>query len=155
MERETDVEDIIAAIEGRLLYNSIVGQAPYLHQYLFGNDWVARVANLIPVLNKLNSSRYIVAFAAKQLKRYESNESNTIPIKDMLDRFKKFKDEEQLIDDSEMLSHASSNMYAHIVFFIPSYFRKILTCFTTDSRQIRRSRHDRHLASRHLLLPLP
>ena len=31
METETDVNNIIAAIEGRLVYNSIVGQVPWLH----------------------------------------------------------------------------------------------------------------------------
>jgi hypothetical protein len=110
MEQERDVDNIIAAIEGRLVYNSIVGQAPWLHGFLFGNPFVSWIANLIPAVRVMNSSKEIVAFAARQLKRYEKQEFNTVPLKDMLDRFKRFKDGEQLIDDSTMLSHASTNM---------------------------------------------
>lgn len=38
MEQEKDVDHIIEAIEGRLVYNAIIGQAPYLHKYLFGKS---------------------------------------------------------------------------------------------------------------------
>jgi hypothetical protein len=41
MEQERDINNIIAAIEGRLVYNSIIGQAPWLHKYLFGNTIIA------------------------------------------------------------------------------------------------------------------
>lgn len=37
MEQETDVGGIIEAIEGRLMYNSVIGQAPYLDDFLLGN----------------------------------------------------------------------------------------------------------------------
>ncbi|KAL2414082.1 Cytochrome P450 monooxygenase [Exophiala dermatitidis] len=37
MEQEMDVQGIINAIEGRLAYNSVVGEAPVLHKYLLGN----------------------------------------------------------------------------------------------------------------------
>lgn len=110
MEQEQDIENIIESIEGRLAYNSVIGQAPYLHKYLFGNEIGFRLGSLIPKIRVMNSSRYIVSFAAKQLQRYEKQEFNTVPLKDMLDRFKRFKDEEQLIDDATMLSHAVSNM---------------------------------------------
>ena len=112
MEQEKDVENVIASVDGRLKYNSVIGQAPDLHKSLFGNAWVAWFAKCIPALNVLNSSNYIVSFAAKQLERYKNRETNTIPIKDMLARFKRFKDEEQLIDDDMMLSHAAGNILA-------------------------------------------
>ena len=112
MELEKDINDIIAAIEGRLVYNSIVGQVPSLHKYLFGNRFVAWLSNFIPSIAVLNSSRYIVAFAAKQLQRYQNKEFNTVDLKDMLDRFKRFKDGERVMNDSELLSHASSNIFA-------------------------------------------
>ncbi|KAK4548038.1 hypothetical protein LTR36_010758 [Oleoguttula mirabilis] len=112
MEQETDVNNIIAAIEGRLVYNSIVGQAPYLHKYLFGNSIVAWLASFIPAIATLNSSRYIVAFAAKQLQRYQSKNFNAVDLRDMLDRFRVFKDGKQVMSDSELLSHASSNIFA-------------------------------------------
>ncbi|KAF2172538.1 hypothetical protein M409DRAFT_17769 [Zasmidium cellare ATCC 36951] len=112
MEQEKDIDRIIESIEGRLMYNSVVGQAPYLHRWLFGNEIGFRLGQLIPAVRVMNSSRYIVSFAAKQLERYNKQEFNTIPLKDMLDRFKRFKDEEQLIDDPAMLSHAVSNIFA-------------------------------------------
>lgn len=119
MEQEQDIGSIIEAIEGRLMYNSVVGQAPYLHKWLFGNEIGFRLGSLIPQFRVMNSSRYIVSFAAKQLERYNKQEFNTVPLKDMLDRFKRFKDEEQLIDDPTMLSHAVSNMYVYPSFTQP------------------------------------
>lgn len=110
MEQEKDVDNIIEAIEGRLVYNAIIGQAPYLHKYLFGNSIVAWLASFIPAVAVLNSSRFIVAFAAKQLKRYQDKDFNTVQLRDMLDRFRIFKDGEQVMSDSELLSHTTSNM---------------------------------------------
>ncbi|KAK3070210.1 hypothetical protein LTR53_010858 [Teratosphaeriaceae sp. CCFEE 6253] len=112
MEQEKDVQGIIAAIEGRLVYNSIVGQAPNLHKYLFGNPVVTWLASFIPFLAVLNSSRYIVAFAARSLQRYQNKEFNTAHVQDMLDRFKRHRDGEQVMDDDALLSSAVSNIFA-------------------------------------------
>ena len=112
MENEVDVNNIIAAIEGRLVYNSIVGQVPYLHPYLFGNKFVAWLASFIPSVAILNSSRYIVEFTQKQLQRYHNKEFNTVNLQDMLARFKRYKDGEQVMDESELLSHTSGNIFA-------------------------------------------
>ena len=116
MESETDVNNIIEAIEGRLVYNSIVGQVPWLHKYLFGNALVAWLSSFIPAFAVMNSSRYIVSFAAAQLVRYQKKDeqgSNTVELKDMLDRFKRFKDSgEATMSADELLSHATSNIFA-------------------------------------------
>lgn len=112
MEEERDVGNIIEAIEGRLVYNSIVGQAPWLHKYLFGNPLVSYLANAIPAVAVMNSSTFIVSFAAKQLQRYQGKDSDSNELPDMLDRFKRFKDGEQVMSDSELLSHAVSNIFA-------------------------------------------
>ncbi|KAK1067702.1 hypothetical protein LTR74_006176 [Friedmanniomyces endolithicus] len=109
---EKDVQNIIAAIEGRLVYNSIVGQAPYLHRYLFGNAFVTWLVSFIPALAVLNSSRHIVAFAAQNLQRYQNKEFNTVHLQDMLDRFKRYRDGEQVMNDDELLSNAVSNIFA-------------------------------------------
>lgn len=110
MEREKDINNIIAAIEGRLVYNSIVGQWPQLHRYLFGNVFVSWLASFVPSVAILNSSRYIVSFAAQNLERYQNKGFNTVDLQDLLGRFKRFKDGEKVMDDSELLSHASSNL---------------------------------------------
>ncbi|KAK3686520.1 hypothetical protein LTR37_019728 [Vermiconidia calcicola] len=112
MEQEKDINNIIAAIEGRLFYNSIIGQVPSLHRFLFGNRFVAWLADCIPSIAILNSSKYIVAFTAKQLERYQNKEVNTSDLQDMLARFKRFKDGELVMSDSELLSHASGNIFA-------------------------------------------
>ncbi len=114
MANERDMHSIIAAINGRLFYNSIVGQVPYLHRFLFGNPVVAYLATFIPSLALLNSSRYIVDFTAQQLARYQnpSKESNVPDCQDMLSRFKRFKDGDMVMSDSELLSHASGNVLA-------------------------------------------
>ncbi len=112
MESERDVEGIINAIEGRLAYNSVIGQVPWLHRFLLDNALVGRIANLIPALKRMNTSRYIVTFAAKQLERYSesADKKYTDGLRDMLARFKRSRDGEELISENDMLSHASSNM---------------------------------------------
>ena len=112
MEQERDVGDIIEAIEGRLVYNSIIGQAPWLHKYLFGNPLVSYLANAISAVAAMNSSNYIISSAAKQLQRYQGKDSDSNELPDMLDRFKRFKDGEQVMSDSELLSHAAGNILA-------------------------------------------
>jgi cytochrome P450 len=116
MEQETDIGGVINAIEGRLVYCSIVGQAPWLHKYcLLGNPFVERLASrLVPALAALGSSSIIVSFAAKQLQRYQNKDPKTTEtqLPDMLDRFKRFKDGEEVMDYSRLLSHASGNIFA-------------------------------------------
>ncbi|CAK1356289.1 hypothetical protein CB0940_00090 [Cercospora beticola] len=72
MEQERDIDRILESVEGRLMFNSVIGQASYLHKYLFGSTLVSKLANLTPSLRIMNTSKYIVAFAAKQLQRYEA-----------------------------------------------------------------------------------
>ena len=112
MEQERDVDGIIQAIEGRLMYNSVIGQAPYLHDFLLGNRIGEYVANLIPALARLNRARYIVGFAAKQLNRYKEKDTAHLEYRDMLDRFKRHKDGVEVMSDKELLSHAASNVFA-------------------------------------------
>ena len=112
MEREEDISGIIDAIEGRLFYNSVIGQAPSLHSVLLGNPIVAALANKIPSLARLNSARSIVSFAAKQLERYQ-NEDRAVPeYRDMLARFKGYSDGEGVMSDQELLSHSANNIFA-------------------------------------------
>ena len=112
MEQEKDVGDIIESIEGRLMYNSVIGQAPYLHDLLLGNQFVEHLANSIPALARMNKARYIVQFAAKQLDRYKSKDAASLDYRDMLDRFRRHKDGVEVMTEKELLSHASSNIFA-------------------------------------------
>ncbi|KAK5136834.1 hypothetical protein LTR08_001756 [Meristemomyces frigidus] len=144
MEQETDVNGIIAAIEGRLVYNSIIGQAPYLHKYLFGNDVVAWLAGFVPAFAALNKSSYIVAFATKQLQRYQNQEFNTVNLKDMLDRFKRVGKDGEAMSDSELLSHAISNMQVLCKFCKHTALRDHLS-LTEMNLQPRRSQAYRKL----------
>lgn len=111
MEKEEDVGGIIDAIEGRLAYNSVIGEIPGAHKFLLGNSIFAFFANKLRFFRRLSSAGYIIQFAAKQLARYQENQDSTEDTKlDMLSRFKTSKDGERLISDGEMLSHAASNM---------------------------------------------
>lgn len=113
MEREEDVDGIIDAIEGRLAYNSVVGQSPWMHRYLLGNPVVAKAAMRVSKrVRRLGSAVFIVKFAAKQLERYSGKEGAFEDRnRDMLARFKRSRDGEQVMSDNELLSHASSNVY--------------------------------------------
>lgn len=109
LERETDVQGIISAIEGRLFYNSVVGQVPSLHKYLLGNRYVSKLADMIPTLARLNSSSYIVSFAGRQLSRRQGTTAEHGK-KDIVARFKRSKEGEQVMTDKELLGHAASNV---------------------------------------------
>lgn len=109
LDQETDINNINRAISGRQVYNSIIGQAPYLDRFLFGNAFVSWIASFIPSIAILNSLDYIVAFTAQRIERYKNKETN-VEAKDLLARFKRFKDGEQVMDDTELLQHASSNV---------------------------------------------
>ena len=113
MDEERDINDIIAAINGRLKYNSIVGQVPHLHRYLFGNSLVAYLAGFIPSLAILNSAKYIVAFTQAQLARRDATSASTESTpQDMLTRFKTTKDGVPIMSPSELLTHATGNIFA-------------------------------------------
>lgn len=114
MESEQDISGIIQAIEGRLFYNSIVGQVPSLHKLLLGNRFVSRIANLLPSVRRLNTTHFIVDFARTQLARYQTVGSSPDDLKDMLARFKRSnKDGGQAMTSDELLSHATGNMYVY------------------------------------------
>jgi cytochrome P450 len=109
LEKEEDVNGIIAAIEGRLFYNSIIGQVPALHKWLLGNPYVSRLADKIPSIRRLNSAAYIVQFAARQLQMRQDMKVEHGG-SDMLDKFKRRRDGEEVMSDKELLGHASSNV---------------------------------------------
>lgn len=113
MDTESDVEGIIAAIEGRLKYNATIGQWPVLHQFLFGNKLGSYIASLIPPLAKLNTGSRIVEFAAAQLKRYENKDKDTKTYADMLDRFRRVDNSgSTLMTDRDLLMAALGNIFA-------------------------------------------
>jgi Cytochrome P450 len=112
MEEERDVAGIIGAIEGRLAYNCVVGEVPWLNKYLLGNATVARIASACSrTVRRLNSAHYIVDFAAHQLGRYEGQKGAfEDKSRDMLARFKMNREGDSVMTHGELLSHASSNM---------------------------------------------
>lgn len=57
MEQEKDVDGIIAALEGRQMYNSTIGQSPLLHRLLLGNSLVEYLANIIPVVARFSKAK--------------------------------------------------------------------------------------------------
>ncbi|EME48617.1 hypothetical protein DOTSEDRAFT_84193 [Dothistroma septosporum NZE10] len=60
MECERDVDNIIGAIQGRLVYNSVVGQATYLHKFLFGNEVSLKLLSLIPALESSKDEEELI-----------------------------------------------------------------------------------------------
>ncbi|KAJ9657594.1 hypothetical protein H2198_004240 [Neophaeococcomyces mojaviensis] len=113
MEQEKDVGGIIAAIEGRLRYAATVGQMPWLHGLLFGSETMSSVLNMVPAVAMMNTSARIVEFTAQQMKRYGGKEEEEMKYVDMLDRFKKTKDNgEVLMTDTDLLLAASGNVFA-------------------------------------------
>lgn len=110
MEQEKDIQGVIDAIEGRLAYNSVVGEAPYLHKILLGNRFVAYLVSWVPTLAWLNSTQHILRFAAKQLERYNTRDKSLDSLRDMLARFRRSRDGEEIMSTDDLLSHASSNM---------------------------------------------
>lgn len=111
MEGEEDVGGIIDAIEGRLAYNSVIGEIPGAHKFLLGNSIFSNFAKRFSFFRRLGSATYIVQFAGTQLARYQDQQASFVDKKmDMLSHFKTSKEGERQISDGEMLSHAASNM---------------------------------------------
>ena len=112
MENETDIDGIINAIEGRLIYNSVVGEMPSLHNFLLGNRFIAAFANRIPAVARLNSSRSIVTFAASQLERYDTEKptKSAEESRDILARLKKVRDNGEVMPERDVLTHTAGNM---------------------------------------------
>lgn len=133
METETDVDGIINAIEGRLVYNSIIGQVPFLHKFLLGNNFIAACAQAVPLVAKLNTVRSIVKFAASQLekrtmgKSLSSNDQNH----DLLDRFRRVRDSEEVMTNGDLLNHAASNVWV-----LPSEHLFSVTYICTDLLEV-------------------
>lgn len=111
LEREIDVSEVIESIEGRLMYNSTIGQTPWLNQFLLGNDAVFGLLSWWPAIKKMGSNRFIFRFAAKQLERYQNVEKESEDVKDMLARFKRLSADGAVMSDSQLLGHAASNMW--------------------------------------------
>lgn len=60
MEDRTDVMSMISDIETLLKYAGIVGQVPYLHPWLAGNQFIVRNLERIPFMRMPNPGRSIV-----------------------------------------------------------------------------------------------
>jgi hypothetical protein len=146
METETDVDGIINAIEGRLVYNSIIGQVPCVHKFLLGNNFIATCAQAIPLVAKLNSVRSIVKFASSQLdkrtmgKSLSSNDQNY----DLLDRFKRVRDSEEVMTHGDLLNHAAANVWV--------FPYKLLFSVTYAYEQVCRKRYYRDFTALNVLL---
>lgn len=74
----------IEAIEGLLTYNYLIADVLELYRCLIGNDLVASIVNVFTAPARLNSAKYIVRFAAKQLDRYKSKDTKANDLQDML-----------------------------------------------------------------------
>ena len=112
MTSESDVEGIIAAIEGRLRYNATIGQMPWLHQYLLGNKLMSWLATFIPSIAKMNTAKRIVDFTARQLDRYAGKDQD-LGYADMLDRFKRVSASRKAqMSDTDLLAAAVGNIFA-------------------------------------------
>lgn len=113
MEREEDVENIIRAVDGRRIYNAIIGQLPSLHPYLFGNRIFAWLADFIPSIAVLNSTKYIVDFAVQQIQHHDTtetpNNNNHPKLADLLSRFRKTRNE---MTKTEFLNATLTNIFA-------------------------------------------
>ncbi|KAL1863915.1 hypothetical protein Daus18300_008064 [Diaporthe australafricana] len=110
MELETDVQGVIKALSDRLKYVSTIGQAPYLHKYLLGNRLVSWVASVLRGTDSL-PTKYLINFIMQQVQCRVGKDSK-MEVDDLLGRFKRFKDGEQVMDDTELMSHAAANVLA-------------------------------------------
>lgn len=112
MEAQRDVQGVIQALSTRQKYVATIGQAPYLHKYLSGNRIVSWIISLFRDTNSLNPTKYLISFITQQTQRRESKDPSTMQFKDLLGRIKRFKDGEKVMNDTELMSHASANVLA-------------------------------------------
>ncbi|KAI3399764.1 hypothetical protein diail_5832, partial [Diaporthe ilicicola] len=89
--------------------NSHHRTAPYLHKYLADNRLTSWISCLFRDTGSLNRTKYLINFIMQQVQLRQSKHSKEL---DDLGRFKRFRDGEQVMDDSEMMSHAAANVLA-------------------------------------------
>lgn len=75
MKAGSDVDGIIAAIEGRLKYNCFVSQWPIWHQYLLRNEIGSWIANWIPAFARMNTSAKIVELTRREVEQQAKEKS--------------------------------------------------------------------------------
>jgi cytochrome P450 len=72
--------------------------------------FISTIANRFPAVSRLNSARYIVSFAEKELDPYTSSAESPDDLRDLLARFKQTSEDREPMSEKELLSHAVSNM---------------------------------------------
>jgi len=107
-----DVNGVLDALETRFRYGSFVGQYPPLHSLLLGNRIGSYLVSFLPSIANAANNQSMVAFAGRQLERYKSQDTAHKEYKDLLDRFKKSKDGVQVMTDTDLLIHATTNISA-------------------------------------------
>jgi cytochrome P450 len=106
------MKGVIKALKTRLKYISTIAQAPYLQKYLLGNPLVRGITSLLRDADSINPTKYLINFITQQVQRNESKDRGASELGDLLGHFKHFKDGEKVINDTELISHASANILA-------------------------------------------
>ncbi|KAI4860878.1 cytochrome P450 [Hypoxylon rubiginosum] len=104
LEKGADVDNIIAAIGGILVYVSLVGQVPLLHKFLLGNPFLAK---WFPAIEKTNQ---VLQFSLQQV---EERQQNPTPRKDILNQLlETHKDDPEILSMREIIAITTTNVIA-------------------------------------------
>lgn len=110
MEKREDIGNVIGGIEILLKYAGIVGQVPFLHNYLLGSVAVRRMlAILIPSFNDPVS--IVMEMVLKQIKEYDANDQAERA--DFLAYFRQNqKSTGEVMSKKDLMNHLMNNLLA-------------------------------------------
>ncbi|KAI5867005.1 cytochrome P450 [Durotheca rogersii] len=104
LENGKDVDNIIAAIGGILVYVSLIGQIPRLHKFLLGNPLLAK---FFPGIEKTNQ---VLQFSLQQV---EERQRNPVDRKDILSQLlETHKNDPESLTMSEIIAITTTNVIA-------------------------------------------
>ncbi|KAI1075116.1 cytochrome P450 [Whalleya microplaca] len=104
LERGADVDSIIAAIGGIVVYVSLIGQIPLLHKFLLGNPFLAK---FLPAIEKTNQ---VLQFSLRQV---EERQRNPEPRRDILSQLlEAHKHDPESLSMREIIAITTTNVIA-------------------------------------------
>ncbi|KAL5322250.1 hypothetical protein ACEPPN_010222 [Leptodophora sp. 'Broadleaf-Isolate-01'] len=115
MEDRTDVMSMISDIETLLKYAGIVGQVPYLHPWLAGNQFIVRNLERIPFMRMPNPGRSIVQFTQECIDQYDREEraGESKKASDFLTFLRlEEKKNKDTMSQRDLINHLSNNLFA-------------------------------------------
>jgi hypothetical protein len=112
LEKETDIEGMIASIDFATIYGAIVGLLPCLHPLLPGNKLLCKVLDVLFSFGKRDPARLLSKMAERCMQEYDDREKagKVYDQPDFLGSLRIEKKKGNALTDNDIMSHLMSNL---------------------------------------------